>query len=277
MGGGAAHPGALGLGYILENRLVVAQQFPQAFRGDGRAAPGGQLPGFAGRPDLAPRPPGARASRVALLDARPRNETYFEHFPGPLPRHRARGRRATLTVREDKVYLKTLTGLERVHVLLRRVDDDFLDPLELRPDSQLGVPGLIQALRAGGGGDQCPVQWLAGARGSRPSGPAWPRPCWAAAEPLPGRDDLVARRGGRRGPRCATGCEFIVVAELPGGRDGSFDPVVGAELSPEARQLVARIEPAQCHYAAGAAATRTSRSGPADTWSRAPPCCASMR
>jgi uncharacterized alpha-E superfamily protein len=52
-------------------------------------------------------------------------------------------------VRDDRVYLKTLTGLEPVHALLRRLDDDFCDPLELRPDSTLGVPGLVQAWRAG--------------------------------------------------------------------------------------------------------------------------------
>ena len=54
-----------------------------------------------------------------------------------------------LTVRDQRLYLKTLHGLERVHVLLRRVDDEWLDPLELRADSALGVPGLLQAVRAG--------------------------------------------------------------------------------------------------------------------------------
>ena len=52
-------------------------------------------------------------------------------------------------VRDDRVHLKTLTGLKRVHVILRRLDDDFCDPLELRAASTLGVPGLVQAWRAG--------------------------------------------------------------------------------------------------------------------------------
>jgi len=52
-------------------------------------------------------------------------------------------------VRDRQLFLKTMQGLERVHVVLRRVDDEWLDPLELRPDSALGVPGLLQALRAG--------------------------------------------------------------------------------------------------------------------------------
>ena len=54
-----------------------------------------------------------------------------------------------LTVRDNHVFLKTLSGLERVDVILRRVDDDFCDPLELRNDSILGVPGLVEAVRAG--------------------------------------------------------------------------------------------------------------------------------
>jgi hypothetical protein len=54
-----------------------------------------------------------------------------------------------LTVRENKLYLKTLQGLQPVHGLLKRVDDDWLDPLEMRADSTLGVPGLLQAVRSG--------------------------------------------------------------------------------------------------------------------------------
>jgi uncharacterized alpha-E superfamily protein len=56
---------------------------------------------------------------------------------------------ADLTVRGDRLFLKTVQGLEPVHGLLRRLDDDYCDPLELRPDSALGVPGLLQVLRAG--------------------------------------------------------------------------------------------------------------------------------
>ncbi len=84
-----------------------------------------------------------------LLTPGPYNETYFEHaylarYLGfPLVEG------SDLTVRDDRVYLKTLTGLRRVHAILRRLDDDFCDPLELRGDSALGVPGLLQAVRAG--------------------------------------------------------------------------------------------------------------------------------
>jgi uncharacterized alpha-E superfamily protein len=84
-----------------------------------------------------------------LLTPGPLNETYFEQvfLARYLGVTLVEG--SDLTVRGNRLYLKTLHGLERVHVLLRRVDDEFLDPLELRPDSALGVPGLLQALRAG--------------------------------------------------------------------------------------------------------------------------------
>ena len=84
-----------------------------------------------------------------LLTPGPYNETYFEHaylarYLGfPLVEG------GDLTVRDDRVYLKTVTGLRRVHAILRRLDDDYCDPLELRADSTLGVPGLVQAWRAG--------------------------------------------------------------------------------------------------------------------------------
>jgi uncharacterized alpha-E superfamily protein len=87
--------------------------------------------------------------RFALLTPGPYNETYFEHayLARYLGLPLVEG--ADLTVRDDKLYLKTLHGLQPIHGLLRRLDDEFLDPLELRADSSLGVPGLLQAVRAG--------------------------------------------------------------------------------------------------------------------------------
>jgi len=84
-----------------------------------------------------------------LLTPGPYNETYFEHA------YLARYLGLTLVeggdmlVRDQRLYLKTLKGLVPIHALLKRLDDQFLDPLELRPDSTLGVPGLLQAVRAG--------------------------------------------------------------------------------------------------------------------------------
>jgi uncharacterized circularly permuted ATP-grasp superfamily protein/uncharacterized alpha-E superfamily protein len=89
------------------------------------------------------------APHIVLLTPGPFNETYFEH--AYLARYLgftlAEG--GDLAVRDDRVFLKTVTGLQPVHGILRRLDDDFCDPLELRSDSTIGVPGLVQAWRAG--------------------------------------------------------------------------------------------------------------------------------
>jgi uncharacterized circularly permuted ATP-grasp superfamily protein/uncharacterized alpha-E superfamily protein len=144
-----------GLGYLLENRLSISLQFPEAFRemnvqrlaasyralvdGMKAACPKSGAPGS----ELGTEP------RIVLLTPGPYNETYFEHA------YLARYLGLTLVegsdlmVRDDRLYLKTLQGLEPVHGLLKRLDDQFLDPLELRSDSTLGVPGLLQVIRAG--------------------------------------------------------------------------------------------------------------------------------
>ena len=84
-----------------------------------------------------------------LLTPGPYNETYFEHafLARYLGYTLVEG--GDLTVRDNRVYLKLLGGLQPVDVILRRLDDDYCDPLELRGDSFLGVPGLVQAVRAG--------------------------------------------------------------------------------------------------------------------------------
>ncbi|MFM8610557.1 MAG: circularly permuted type 2 ATP-grasp protein [Burkholderiaceae bacterium] len=136
-----------GLGYLLENRLIISRQFPQAF-----ASLKVQRLAATYRAMLEALKrmcPGPGPARVALLTPGPYNETYFEH--ASLARYRGLPlvEGSDLTVRDGRVYLKTLQGLQRVHGLLKRLDDEFLDPLELRSDSQLGVPGLLQAVRDG--------------------------------------------------------------------------------------------------------------------------------
>ena len=135
-----------GLGYLLENRLTCSLLFPEAFRemqvqrlAASYKALVDSMKALSHGPD----------SRIVLLTPGPYNETYFEHA------YLARYLGLTLVegsdllVRDEKLYLKTLQGLEPVHGLLKRLDDEFLDPLELRSDSTLGVPGLLQAIRAG--------------------------------------------------------------------------------------------------------------------------------
>lgn len=137
-----------GVGYALENRLITSRLLPEVFR-DARVR---RLAGFFRQMQqslaaLAPRR--AEEPRVVLLTPGPYNETYFEqaYLARYLGYTLVEGE--DLAVRDDRVYLKTLSGLEPVDVILRRVDDDFCDPLELRNDSMLGVPGLVGAVRAG--------------------------------------------------------------------------------------------------------------------------------
>jgi uncharacterized circularly permuted ATP-grasp superfamily protein/uncharacterized alpha-E superfamily protein len=137
-----------GAGYALANRLVTSRILPEPFR-DNQVH---RLAGFflAAQNTLAQLAPRqADKARVVMLTPGPHNETYFEqaYLARYLGYMLVEGQ--DLTVRDNHVYLKTLSGLERVDVILRRVDDDFCDPLELRNDSILGVPGLVEAVRAG--------------------------------------------------------------------------------------------------------------------------------
>jgi uncharacterized circularly permuted ATP-grasp superfamily protein/uncharacterized alpha-E superfamily protein len=137
-----------GAGYALENRLTVSRLFPDAFR-DQRVQR--LAPFFRGLQEmlLSQAPADGTTPHIVLLTPGRYNETYFEH--AYLSRYLgftlAEG--ADLTVRDDYVFLKTVSGLRRVHAILRRQDDDFCDPLELRHESALGVPGLVQAWRQG--------------------------------------------------------------------------------------------------------------------------------
>ena len=136
-----------GLGYLLENRNLIARQFPAAYEAM-------QITPLANAyrdliDALKLESPAGSNAHIALLTPGPYNETYFEHA------YLARYLGLTLveggdlTVRDQRLYLKTVRGLEPVDILLKRLDDEFLDPLELRSDSTLGVPGLMQVIRAG--------------------------------------------------------------------------------------------------------------------------------
>jgi uncharacterized circularly permuted ATP-grasp superfamily protein/uncharacterized alpha-E superfamily protein len=137
-----------GTGYALENRIVLAQSLPEPFR-DCRVH---RLAPFFGtfRDTLAALAPTASSQpNMVLLTPGPYNETYFEHAYLARYLGLALVEGGDLTVRDRRVFVKTLEGLEPVDVILRRLDDGFCDPLELRADSSLGVPGLTEAVRAG--------------------------------------------------------------------------------------------------------------------------------
>jgi uncharacterized circularly permuted ATP-grasp superfamily protein/uncharacterized alpha-E superfamily protein len=137
-----------GAGYALANRLVTSRALPEPFR----TCHVHRLAGFFRDMQLSLARLATRQSdnpRVVFLTPGPYSETYCEqsYLARYLGYMLVEGQ--DLTVRDDRVYLKTLSGLEPVHVIFRRVDDDFCDPLELRNDSILGVPGLLEAMRAG--------------------------------------------------------------------------------------------------------------------------------
>ena len=136
-----------GLGYLMESRLAVSSQFPQAHEQLKVRRLAASYRSLIER--IKSLSPAGAESHIALLTPGPYNETYFEqaYLARYLGITLVEG--TDLTVRGERLYLKTLHGLRPVHGLIKRVDDAWLDPLEMRPDSRLGVPGLLQAVRAG--------------------------------------------------------------------------------------------------------------------------------
>ena len=138
-----------GVSYMLENREIMMRLFPDLFARH-RVAPVERYPD-----ELLPRlrsvaPLSASAEpTVALLTPGVYNSAYYEHsfLADKLGIELVEGR--DLIVKNDEVFMRTTEGLKRVDVIYRRVDDDFLDPLTFRPDSALGVPGLMSAYAAG--------------------------------------------------------------------------------------------------------------------------------
>jgi uncharacterized circularly permuted ATP-grasp superfamily protein/uncharacterized alpha-E superfamily protein len=237
-----------GAGYALENRLVLSRMLSSTFH-DCRVQ---RLALFfrAFRDTLRGIAPHNRDNpRIALLTPGPHNETYFEHayLARYLGYTLVEG--GDLTVRDDQVFLKVLGGLQQVDVIFRRLDDDFCDPLELRADSFLGVPGLVQAVRTGnvavanalGSGLLETTALLAflprlcrhllGEELRLPSVPTW----WCG-DPA-SRDHVLEHLD-----------DLVIKPALAGTR---MEPVFGDELSKEERaRLVGKIRARPRHYAA---------------------------
>lgn len=136
-----------GLGYALENRIVISQTFPDLFRDMNVERLASFFHSYREHVlNLA----GAEKGRAVLLTPGTYNEAYFEHayLAHYLGLSLVEGQ--DLVVRDGLVFLKTLAGLERIAVIFRRLDSDFCDPLEFRAESRLGVPGLAEAVRSGG-------------------------------------------------------------------------------------------------------------------------------
>ncbi len=137
-----------GIGYALENRRVLARALPEGFR----ASPVRRLKPFfdlwqASLQNLSPRP--GDPAQIVMLTRGRRDETFFEHVYLARELGVTLAEPADLTVRDAVLYMKTLDGLARVDVVMRRIEGRDADPLDIGGDPALGVVGLLEAERAG--------------------------------------------------------------------------------------------------------------------------------
>jgi uncharacterized circularly permuted ATP-grasp superfamily protein len=137
-----------GVSYMLENRRMMARLIPQLFARQ-PIAPVERYPDALLEILREAAPPGVEQPVVAVLTPGAANSAYYEHafLAQQMGVELVEG--ADLFVRDDTVYARTTRGAQRVHVIYRRINDDYLDPSVFRPDSLLGVPGLFSAYRAG--------------------------------------------------------------------------------------------------------------------------------
>jgi len=139
-----------GISYVLQNREVMSRMFPELFA-NGRVRPVDGYGDMLAEAMQAVAPPLCDGEpTLAILTPGQYNSAYYEHFyladlmgvelvEGP-----------DLFVENNRLYMRTTRGPERIDVLYRRIDDDFIDPSVFNPDSVLGVPGIIDAMKAGG-------------------------------------------------------------------------------------------------------------------------------
>jgi uncharacterized circularly permuted ATP-grasp superfamily protein len=137
-----------GISYMLEDRKAMMRLFPELFARYS-VAPVEHYPDLLLETLRAVAPGGVRDLTVVLLTPGAHNSAYFEHafLAQQMGIELLEGQ--DLFVDDEVVYMRTTQGPQRVDVIYRRIDDDFLDPLAFRPDSMLGVPGLLAAYRAG--------------------------------------------------------------------------------------------------------------------------------
>src|SRR5205823_1011614 len=137
-----------GVSYMLENRKMMMRLFPELFATQ-TIKPVEHYPDLLLENLRGVAPAGGDQPVVAVLTPGAYNSAYFEHafLAQQMGVELVEG--VDLFVQNDTVFMRTTKGPERVHVIYRRVDDDYLDPLAFRKDSMLGVPGLFAAYRAG--------------------------------------------------------------------------------------------------------------------------------
>ncbi len=138
-----------GVSYVLSNRRAMAQGFPELFA-DRPVRRVGEYPGrlLSALQAAAPDTAGEETTVVVLTPGR-YNSAYFEHSLLARTMGVDLVEASDLVERGERIYMRTTAGLRRVDVIYKRTDDDFLDPEVFRPDSALGVPGLVRAILAG--------------------------------------------------------------------------------------------------------------------------------
>jgi uncharacterized circularly permuted ATP-grasp superfamily protein len=137
-----------GVSYVIENRRAMTQLLPDLF-GSHRVNPVDDYPARLLKALRAAAPSGVRDPVVAVLTPGVYNAAYFEHalLARLMGVELVEGR--DLVCKGNRVRMRTTQGEQPVHVVYRRIDDDYLDPLHFRPDSVLGCPGILNAARAG--------------------------------------------------------------------------------------------------------------------------------
>jgi uncharacterized circularly permuted ATP-grasp superfamily protein len=137
-----------GVSYMLENREMMMRLFPDMFM-DHHVAPVEVYPDALLATLRSVAPEGVRDPCVVVLTPGPFNSAYYEHSFLADKIGVELVEATDLLVRDDQVFMRTTEGPKKVDVIYRRTDDDFIDPLTFRPDSAIGVPGLMSAYRAG--------------------------------------------------------------------------------------------------------------------------------
>lgn len=137
-----------GVSYVMENRRVMARVFPDLF-GANSVAPVDDYPRHLLHALRSTAPVRAADPRIVVLTPGVHNSAYFEHalLARMMGVDLVEGR--DLVCRDDVTFVRTTTGEERVDVMYRRIDDEFMDPVQFRPDSVLGCAGLVHSARAG--------------------------------------------------------------------------------------------------------------------------------
>jgi len=236
-----------GPGYALENRRIVSRVFTDLLDEMNVRPLSGAFAAL--RDQLLAEVDDGEVPLAVVLTPGPFNETYFEHAYLARQLGFALVEGGDLTVRGDTLYLKTLGGLRRVHAVLRRLDDDYCDPAELRADSALGVPGLLKVVRArrvvlanalGSGVLESAAwlgflpsacEWLFGESLQLPSVATW----WCGERPA--LEEVLDRLD-----------ELVVKPTFPNQK---FEPVFGRDLTRAARaQLIRRLRARPYAYVA---------------------------